>query len=95
VIVDSLSGDDVAVAVGPNTIAAVLALLKGVQSAAFATSVFTGPFIQGEKRSFFDLGYGFHTGLDVDASNRCRGQRSNKSGKENETHIGSVGSFVL
>lgn len=92
VIVDALSSDDVAVAVRPDTVAAVLALLQGVFGAAFTASVFTSAFIQGEEGSLFDFGNSLHTSLNVDASNSCRDQRSNKSCEEDEAHIDS---FVM
>lgn len=88
-IVDALSSDDVTVAVRPDAVAAVLALLQGVFGAAFAASVFTSAFIQGEEGSFFDFGNSLHTGLNVDASNRGRDQRSNKSCEDDEAHIDS------
>lgn len=92
VIVDALSSDDVAVAIRPDTVATVLALLQGVFGAAFTASVFTSTFIQGEEGSFFDFGNGLHTGLNVDTSNRRWDQRSNKSCEDDEAHIGS---FVM
>lgn len=69
-VVDALGGDDVAVAVGPDAVAAVLALLERVEGAAFAAVVRACSFVEWEKlRAFFDLGDGLNAGLDVDAGN--------------------------
>ena len=88
-IVDALGGDDVAVAIGPNAVTAVLPLLEWVEGAAFAAVVRARSLIKWEKlRAFFDSGNGLNAGLDVNAGHSCGGQGGEKSGDEDEAHFG-------
>lgn len=95
VIVNSLSRNDVAVAVRPDTVAAVLALFERVFGATLAPIGHAWSFIQRKEWSLFDLGDCFYlrSSLNVDASNCRRGEWSNKSSKEDETHFDEIDGF--
>jgi hypothetical protein len=87
-VVDALGSDDVAIAIGPDAVAAVLALLERVERAAFAAVGNAGSLVEREKlRAFLDLGDGLDAGFNVDAGNGCGGQGGEKSGDEDETHL--------